>query len=170
MLKVLIHPNFDPITAKHDIALLKLTTEVQFTTHIQPTCLPIVSLKDTQTEGFAVGFGRTETGHLADILRQAKMEVISTFECLDSNRDFYGLFLYRGNFCAGYRNLKNSSKPTPCAGDSGGGMYVEENGRWILQGLVSIGLKSDEGGCDVKNFVLFTDIFEHKNWIIQNMK
>lgn len=114
--------------------------------------------------GTVIGWGVTETGNLANQLREAPMRVISNMECLDSNRDFYGYFLYDGNFCAGQPN-----QPTACTGDSGGGMYFRQSdSSWTVRGLVSLGVRS-ENGCDDQNFILFTDVLKHMSWITENL-
>uniref|UniRef100_A0A336M394 CSON009600 protein n=1 Tax=Culicoides sonorensis TaxID=179676 RepID=A0A336M394_CULSO len=93
----------------------------------------------------------------------AHMKVPSTMDCLESNRDFYGAFLYEGNFCAGHLEYKSVA----CTGDSGGGLYFNVNGVWIVRGIVSIAIREDDedDGCSPNNYVLYTDIYKHMTWI-----
>jgi hypothetical protein len=61
----------------------------------------------------------------------------------------------------------------PCSGDSGGGMYTPErmeNGatRWMLRGVVSQSLLDETTHqCDLRNYVVFTDVAKHVTWIRQ---
>lgn len=164
--RIIIHPGFNTQHSQHDIALLRLSTHVLFTPYIQPACLPSREFDAENTIGTVVGWGRTERGRLADGLKQANMHVVPRMECLESNRDFYGQFLYDGNFCAGYKNL---TSPTACAGDSGGGLYFKIRESWVVGGLVSIGVKT-ENGCDHDNYVLFTDVHKYITWIMDNQQ
>lgn len=164
--EILCHEDFNRGTVRHDIALLKLATNMAFTAFIQPACLPQNDFTIVNEIGVVVGFGRTESGQLSSILREAQMLVPSKMDCLGSNRDFYGLFLYDGNYCAGHLQ----EKMVACTGDSGGGMYFDVNGAWTVRGIVSIGIRNDnEEGCSPDNYVLYTDIFKHMTWIQDKM-
>lgn len=164
--EIMCHEEFNRGTVRHDIALLKLATSIAFTTFIQPACLPELEFSIVNQIGIVIGFGRTESGQLSPVLREARMQVPSTIDCLESDRDFYGLFLYDGNYCAGHLQ----GKAVACTGDSGGGMYFNVNGAWTVRGIVSIGMKNDnEEGCSPDNYVLYTDIYKHMTWIIEKM-
>lgn len=166
MFEILCHEDFNRDTVRHDIALLKLSTNMAFTTFIQPACLPMEDFSIVDKIGVVIGFGRTEDGQLSPFLKQARMEVPTTLDCLESNRDFYGLFLYEGNYCAGQLREKKAA----CAGDSGGGMYFKVKGVWIVRGIVSVGVRSDtEEECSPDNYVLYTDIYKHITWIKDKM-
>lgn len=161
------HEDFNRDNVRHDISVLKLGTNIRFTSVIQPACLPMQDFAIEDKIGMVIGFGRTEKGQLSPNLREARMKVPSKMECLESNRDFYGLFLYEGNYCAGQMREKKAA----CAGDSGGGMYFKVNDVWVVRGIVSVGMRSDkEEECSPDNYVLYTDIYKHMTWLKEKMK
>ena len=52
-----------------------------------------------------------------------------------------------------------------CSGDSGGPLMVQENGRYVLAGVVSFGKK----GCAVPEYpVVFARVTAQKDWILAN--
>lgn len=162
---IVIHPEFDSVSSKHDIALLKLAVKVSFNPHISPACLPDSDFNIVGLIGMAIGWGRNERGELPSNLHQAPMIVPSPFECLESNRDFFGYFLNEANFCAGYRN-----GTTVCAGDSGGGLFFQRDRVWVVRGIVSIAVRGDiDSGCQFEHFILFTDVAKHLDWIYDNI-
>ncbi len=106
--KIIIHPDFNADDLKNDIAIIRLSTDVSFNIHIHPICL-WKSSKTNLSEvvgkhGTVIGWGRTETGQLSNVLRQASLPVISWGACLESNRAYAGSYLTERNFCAGVRN------------------------------------------------------------------
>lgn len=55
----------------------------------------------------------------------------------------------------------------PCTGDSGGGFYLKRNGRWTIRGIVSAGIvDSARKTCDLKQYVVFSDVAQYLGWII----
>jgi secreted trypsin-like serine protease len=65
--RIIVHPYYNSYNSKHDIALLKLSSPVTFTSQIQPVCLP--DAKDAAEEwqtGLALsctatGWGNTQS-------------------------------------------------------------------------------------------------------------
>lgn len=66
--------------------------------------------------------------------------------------------------CAG--NLDGSG---PCLGDSGGGLMIKRNDRWLLRGIVSQGERNSATHCNLNQYVLYCDISKHLTWISQNL-
>lgn len=162
--QIIVHPEFDIETDRHDIALLHLGTTIHFTEYVHQACLPERDFLDGNLTGIVIGWGRNEFGAQADVLMESQMYVPSKMDCLDSHRDFYGLFLNDGNFCAGHL----ARKSVTCPGDSGGGLYFEINGAWYVGGIVSIGVRERSNtDCDTNHYVLYTDVFKHMSWIRQ---
>lgn len=163
--QIRLHPDYRETTLANDIAILKLANPIAFTNHIQPVCLwqnARVSLQHVEHKrGTVTGWGYTEFDQVSDTLKAATMPVVSFTECLQSNRDFFGLFLSDKNYCAGYRN-----GTSVCNGDSGGGMVFEENGVWRLRGIVSLSVKrADKDLCSTSQYVVFTDVAQYLDWI-----
>lgn len=132
---MIVHPNFNHSTLANDIALLKFSAEVTFSSYIQPICLSssdtenddnirdlvnqigtvsirnglIVTICFTCICSQVVGWGRWGFGtdeNLATVLQQASMPVVSVTTCLASYPPFFSMFLTDKTFCAGTRNGK----------------------------------------------------------------
>ncbi len=103
-----MHPNFHSDSLNNDIAIIRLSVDVVFSRYVHPICL----WKSNETDllevigkfGTVVGWGKTQTGQLSNVLRQASLPVVSWSTCLESNRPFAGSLLTGRNFCAGSRN------------------------------------------------------------------
>lgn len=167
--RIVLHPEYNSIDLQDDIAILKLANRVTYTNSIQPACLwpeAQVELKNVVgKKGFVVGWGLTEEDGLAEVLHEGTMPVVDFFECLESNRDFFGPVLSDFNYCAGYRN-----GTSVCNGDSGGGMFFEQNGVWRIRGLVSFSsVREDRDVCNPENFVIFTDVAKYLDWIKKSL-
>lgn len=108
--RILIHSGFKYSELLHDIALLHLKTEVTFTNYVQPICLWEINeaqLHNVVNErGIVVGWGLNANDNQPKILSQAQMPVVTFTQCLESNRNFFGLFLSDFTYCAGWRNGK----------------------------------------------------------------
>ncbi|EDS31178.1 elastase [Culex quinquefasciatus] len=117
---------------KNDVALLELSTEAQFDEFVQPACVnqePAI----TGLLGTAVGWGFTESDELSPVLKATRMPVVDTSQCIESNRDTFGLALDSTLFCAGYTN----GSTAVCNGDSGGGLHVKRGSAWFVVGIIS---------------------------------
>merc|ERR1711953_1145367 len=90
--------------------------------------------------GIVTGWGRLEYGGgVPNILHQVSVPVIDNDSCQDMFTTSGHKKTIRESFlCAGYAEGKKDS----CEGDSGGPlMYQGEDGRWVLMGTVSHGIK-----------------------------
>lgn len=106
--RLIIHDSYDPNIFRDDIAIIRLATEAIFTPYVQPICLWDVNQgaleKVIGRNGTVVGWGLNELGHLPEELDLAFIPVVSPVDCLESDPDFFGSFIRRGTFCAGFRN------------------------------------------------------------------
>eukprot|EP00064_Thunnus_orientalis_P005016 superscaffoldBa00000476_g5029 len=85
-----------------DIAVLALTQPLTFNEYIQPICLPVYGqrLIDGQI-GTVTGWGNVGYyGHLADVLQEANVPIISDAVC--NAPDYYDNQITTSMFCAGY--------------------------------------------------------------------
>ncbi|KAB0791003.1 hypothetical protein PPYR_02803 [Photinus pyralis] len=162
-----IHPDFRFTTADGDISLIALAEEAVFSTFVRPACLwsgsadPRLLIAST---GVVVGWGKDEHGQLVTSSpRQVIFPVVSEEDCLRSNNAFREITSNR-TFCAGFRN--NSG---PCNGDSGGGFLMLVEGQWTLRGIVSMSLITPDGNCDLRQYVVFTDIARYLPWLLPLM-
>jgi hypothetical protein len=159
-----IHPKWNPRQQKYDgdIALAKLTNAIQYNTNIRPACLPPAKTDYDDIIGksaYVAGWGKTETGAVStSVPKLVSVPIVSEATCLRSSETFFHLTSPE-TFCAGGRNNVG-----PCVGDSGGGLMVRENGKYYVRGIVSVSLRGPDG-CDLENFVVFTDVAKYIQWI-----
>nr|XP_029715103.1 limulus clotting factor C-like [Aedes albopictus] len=167
--EIFVHPQFVKDSNKHDVAILSLKTAVIFSDYVLPICLEL-TMSETNIhdivgkEGVVVGWGLTEDDEISTDLKLANIPVVDYAECLETDRDLFGLTIYPGMFCAGSRN-----GTSVCNGDSGGGMYFNNGSRWILRGITSFSGPRDDTSnkCDVKNYAGFVNVKYYSSWIRQ---
>ncbi|XP_049839668.1 uncharacterized protein LOC126284636 isoform X1 [Schistocerca gregaria] len=171
---VYVHPMYNSSTFNADIALLILSSPVDFTTFVRPVCLWGSANTDIQslenTEGYVVGWGFDENGRVTEDLMMAKMPVVSQQTCLWSHPQFFSHFTSNRTYCAGFRN-----GTSVCNGDSGGGMVFPMTTRdgariWQLRGIVSISVSKEDRVCDTSHYVVFTDVAKYLDWIRKYIK
>nr|XP_034193956.1 serine protease snake-like [Osmia lignaria] len=138
------HPSYKKPSEYHDIALLKLETNVQFNEWVRPSCLPY-SLPDTGTDNkaTATGWGRVDWAEdtSSDLLK-VTINLVPTSKCnstfMRGQRDAklkYGI-VDDWQICAG-----EPGKDT-CQGDSGGPLVIlnnDYNCMYTLIGVTSLG-------------------------------
>ncbi|XP_077298947.1 serine protease gd-like [Arctopsyche grandis] len=164
---IYVHPMFNGSNLNNDIAILYVDT-VEFDDSIQPVCIwdqsSDLGLVVGQV-GTVLGWGRDESLVVTPSPKMAELPIVSTETCRASNPDFF-LFTFDTTLCAG-----NKDGTGPCNGDSGGGMYLSNNGKWTLRGIVSNSLVDRSSGgstqCTLKDYVIFTDAAKYRDWIMK---
>ncbi|XP_068240018.1 ovochymase-2-like [Palaemon carinicauda] len=132
--RVHLHPQYQkeaPFYA--DVAVLLLTGDLEFNTETSPICLPPPGwVPTTGQDVTVVGWGRMwENGLSAWFLQEVIVNVVETTKC----QEVFGNDWASGMICAG------APGKDACQGDSGGPLLLQdEEGRWVLVGLVSFGL------------------------------
>jgi len=124
-----------PKQMANDIALLRLSSPITFTDHIQPVCLPsnVNDVLAGNLNMIVTGWGATsEGGAVSAQLRQVVVPSMTSAQCTGQ----YGNQIDTPTmFCAG-RSGKDS-----CQGDSGGPIVIKRSdGRWYQAGIVSWGI------------------------------
>ncbi|XP_070069171.1 transmembrane protease serine 9 isoform X2 [Drosophila takahashii] len=152
------HKSFNITSHIGDIALLKLDRSVVYKPHIRPICIQLdIRYKpeaDFISKYTAVGWGKTETGNLSDVLQTAEIYRLDKNTCLNF---FWGV-LSDSQICGGSHNGVDT-----CKGDSGGPLYSKVSdgvlGRQTQFGIVSFGAL-ECGGLGV-----YTDVMSHADFI-----
>ena len=84
MSEITKHPDFDETVPSNDVALLKLKTIVQFTSFIQPICLPQLERVPLKDESLVIsGWGNTQNllRKAADVLQFVGVGEVDHEEC-----------------------------------------------------------------------------------------
>ncbi|KAK3249134.1 hypothetical protein CYMTET_41397 [Cymbomonas tetramitiformis] len=172
---VVIHPLYDPVTLAYDVALVFLIGRSSF----QPielynpggtNFLRKVDVKKITV--YALGWGHTVfRGHTSDHLMIMSTYVYDRDECRKryanvalpsgGTATIEGVRLSEDNFCA-YHEAQNKVVDS-CQGDSGGGVFFEQDGRYYLFGLVSFGYE-----CAYKSSVVpgvYANVTHVLDWI-----
>lgn len=175
VVEIIIHPKYNSSNYQSDLAILLLSSPVEYTMYVRPVCLWDKHETELSNvigkEGIVAGWGYDETGQVTEDLKMASMPIVSQQTCLWSNSDFYPHFTSNMTFCAGFRNGSSV-----CNGDSGGGMVLprkQNDGSvvWMLRGVVSLSKpKENQPVCDPTQYVVFTDAAKYLDWINRFIK
>uniref|UniRef100_A0A5F9DVT8 Serine protease 48 n=1 Tax=Oryctolagus cuniculus TaxID=9986 RepID=A0A5F9DVT8_RABIT len=162
--KIIIHPKYDNRTA--DIALLKLASQVTFTSLITPICLPTIAKQlKIPPSCWVTGWGKvkesTDNNHPSD-LQEVELPIIHRQAC-ERLYNPVGIFfpemepvITEDMLCAGdTRGMKDS-----CQGDSGGPLSCDIDGVWIQIGVVNWGLE-----CGSSLPGVYTNVTYYQKWI-----
>ncbi|CAG9862269.1 unnamed protein product [Phyllotreta striolata] len=168
---IYVHPDYKISSSDADIALLVLSEPLKFSLVIKPICLwkgDTSLTKIVGNSGTVVGWGRDENGEIrTEEPKQLNVPIVSQETCLASNPKFHYSTSNR-TFCAGQRDGTG-----PCNGDSGGGFIMKKDGKWMLRGIVSLSIPSQETTseiCDLSNYVIFCDVSKFTNWLLSFLK
>uniref|UniRef100_A0A182TI49 Peptidase S1 domain-containing protein n=1 Tax=Anopheles melas TaxID=34690 RepID=A0A182TI49_9DIPT len=167
---MIVHKDYNrPIKFRHDIALLRMAQEVEFSDSVKPICLPVNEdvRRKVLPKYIITGWGTTEQQSLSDLLLQAIVNHVPVPECQQKmNENFlYVTLADEWQMCAAGEGLVDS-----CQGDSGGplGFSVDVAGAKFVQfGIVSAGVRS----CGKESVPgIYTRVTSYMNWIVANMK
>uniref|UniRef100_A0A3B3X2L3 Peptidase S1 domain-containing protein n=1 Tax=Poecilia mexicana TaxID=48701 RepID=A0A3B3X2L3_9TELE len=157
IVQAFVHPDYNSQTYNNDIALLKLSTRVNFTDYIQPVCL--ASHNSTFLEGtnsWVTGFGSLGNGTYPDILQQVEVPIIGNNKCSCYNQGVVQE-VTENMMCAG---LDEGGKDS-CQGDSGGPLVMYNSLAWVQGGVVSFGY-----GCAVPMKPgVYARVSNYQKWI-----
>ncbi|KAM9269040.1 LOW QUALITY PROTEIN: chymotrypsinogen B-like [Cariama cristata] len=152
--KVFKNPNFNMLTIRDDITLLKLATPARLSARVSPVCLP------QATEEFPGGMTCVTTGwgltnpyatETPAVLQQVALPLLTNAQC----KQYWGYRIKDSMVCAG------ADGASSCRGDSGGPLVCQKNGVWNLVGIVSWG----SGTCDTNVPAVYTRVTALRSWI-----
>lgn len=152
------HPSYNSRLFTNDIALLKLSSTVDYTDQIVPVCIPAATDNHNGlSSSYATGWGTTSSaGTISRYLLEVQMPVLTETEC----RNKYGTNSVQVSvsICAG----KAGAGLDTCQGDSGGPLVVNQNGKWVLAGITSWGYGCGDGG-------VYTKVPAFTSWITSSI-
>lgn len=113
--KFIKHPEFNRLQKRHDIALIRLSTDALTSrNNIETICLPTDAVNDVEKVvkpnpktiiPFTIsGFGKLEDGRQSDILQMAFVPFVSNAECVKQYEAAPMVRIQREYLCAGGRN------------------------------------------------------------------
>lgn len=152
-----------------DIALVQLNASVTLSDDIHPACIDwdlddITSHLSRNRVGIVAGMGITENDTSSEVLRLAKLPVVSNEDCVQRQPKDFRKFVTFTTFCAGWGNGSMS----PCNGDSGGGfLFLSRDLKtWKVQGVVSLSPRRQSTFfCDPFKYTVFTKVGLYVKWI-----
>ena len=140
--KMLIHPDYSPITIEGDLGLLHLSEPVTNTalTLFAPAA---DGVELDYLRGTVVGWGNMDPfgwfGQYPDALQEVSLPLIGYQAC----GNLWGFPFTSNLICAGYPNMAKAV----CSGDSGGPLMVQKpDGQWRQIGIVEAGPLGCAGG------------------------
>ncbi|XP_055630217.1 transmembrane protease serine 9-like [Toxorhynchites rutilus septentrionalis] len=161
--KITPHTQWDSFGKANDIALLELTTNVQFNDYIQPACLPKGSDAAESnllgTVGTIVGWGfeNRMSSATTNTLQETRLSIVEPSMCVSSASQANGVIC-----------LRSIGGSNACTGDSGGGMFIEENGVWTVRGVIPK-LEEENGFCNPSGFLKIASTSNSIKWIRSEM-
>lgn len=162
-----VHGEYSAVTNTNDIAVLTMTSSVTFSQYIRPICMwegDTDQRKVYNKRATVIGWGQTEDTTSSALPRMLSVPIVSSDTCKNSNQQFQQ-FTSNKTLCAGSKDERG-----PCKGDSGGGLYINQNGRWMLRGIVSSSLSGTEpGSCNLGEYIIYTDVAMYSDWVQQQI-
>ncbi|KAE8736847.1 hypothetical protein FOCC_FOCC017697 [Frankliniella occidentalis] len=156
------HPHYRGAAKRYedDIAILELATPFSLSPTVVPICIDwkgyVVPALATGDVGKVPGWGRTKNEFPSSALQSADMPYIPFEKCSKEVPNDFLQYLSQDKFCAGHINGSTVSH-----GDSGGGLVFQHDGRWYLQGIVSVGhpnLFTYSAYTKISNFVSWINV------------
>ncbi|NWW87059.1 PRS55 protease, partial [Rhynochetos jubatus] len=137
---LILHENFDSMSMQNDIALILLSSPIEFSNKKIPICLPFVDDVNTWQHCWVAGWGHRRAGEMlylqmkaaSHVLQKAPMKLISREQCLERIPQLMDNVL-----CA---ELERGARGA-CQVDSGGPLVCSywNTMKWFQVGIVSWG-------------------------------
>ncbi|NXV66508.1 ACRO protein, partial [Molothrus ater] len=158
--QLLKHQNYDPVTARNNIALLELDRPVECSDYIQLGCVPDSSLPVSELKTcYIAGWRNTPDSAPSPrlVLQEAKVRLIDVQLCNSSR--WYGGAVHPQDLCAGYPRGGIDT----CQGDIGGPLVCKDN---VQENFWLVGLASWGRGCArARRPGIFTSTQHFHSWI-----
>uniref|UniRef100_A0A667YAF1 Peptidase S1 domain-containing protein n=1 Tax=Myripristis murdjan TaxID=586833 RepID=A0A667YAF1_9TELE len=155
--QIIIHSDYNSSNLKNDIALLQLSSPVEFTNYTRPVCLAAQgSIFTNGTTCWVTGWGLE-----SQTLQEVELPIVSNSRC----QSIYGGLITDSTICAG--GLPEGGQGI-CFGDSGGPMVKKLGSQWTQVGISSFVSSS---GCAQPNIPAgFARVSEFESWIRSHIK
>ncbi|CAF0738870.1 unnamed protein product [Brachionus calyciflorus] len=170
---VIYHENYSNVDFYKgvDIALIRLTKNLNFSKNIQPICLPPPGFNLEKIENKAltlIGWGSidgsSKTSSLAENLQEANLKLLNYDPICSTHVSYNPTKL----ICALGQDQNLGSNA--CYGDSGGPLMKEINNTWYIVGVSSFIITDDKSNCYPRAPSYHTQIASKLDWIHQALK
>merc|ERR1712106_372141 len=150
--QIINHPSYNAETSNNDIALLKLSEEVDLNVYT-PSCVANTGDTFEGQKAWVYGWGTTSSGGISsDKLLEVEVPVVSNAVCTTAMQQE----ITDDMLCAGGQFNKDG-----CQGDSGGPLTVDVSGKHVLIGDVSFG-----NGCGLEGqYGVYGDVAYFRTWV-----
>ncbi|XP_059610427.1 CLIP domain-containing serine protease B9-like [Phlebotomus argentipes] len=162
--EITTHENYlrdNPSNNQNDIALVRLSGNVEYSNSRSPICLPTPNFPGTRVGGnvTVAGWGQTLESQRNSVKLKVTVPIVSAERC---EREYSRKteLSFDLQMCAGGNFIQDS-----CFRDSGGPLISRENGLWIAEGIVSFGT-----GCGIEVSSVYTRVSAFVPWILDNMR
>lgn len=149
------HPLYNSVTQENDIAVVRVSQDMEFSLEVGPACLPFrFPTTAVGTKVTVLGWGTTEHGGpKSDKLMETELSVVNIAAC---QKAFGGKGSATDNLCT--RGVGTDS----CQGDSGGPVL------WLGPGdrLQQVGIISYGRGCATENPGVNIRVYAYIDWIL----
>jgi secreted trypsin-like serine protease len=155
-------PRYNAQTFVNDIGMLKIDTSVAgvaFPTLANAQYAKAINKFSVFT---LYGWGKDQSGNLADLLRSAKLNL----QDAEATKDYKGLFNSTTMISASKKITAENVWSGSCYGDSGGPLTLQINGTTVLAGVTSWGEKS----CTTGKPSVFARVSYYNSDILKGMK
>ncbi len=149
-----IHPDYDPITSKNDIAIVYLYYPAYSSSHLK---LAGENSKLLQGKLWLYGWGTNEFGEITDQLRQAPQQAAPK----SAINDYFKSYDPQTQIAMRWFDRAKSAYAGACQGDSGGPLVKKIGKINYLTGIVSYGSNQ----CSTAAPTVYTKISQFRNWI-----
>jgi len=150
------HPSYNSRTLVNDIALIRLSTNITYTSRVSPVCLPGGVRPTAGRIGIVTGWGTTKAdgnGEISEVLKQATIPILPSSAASSLYGTLPSTQIYAGVISA-------TAPQDSCQGDSGGPFVLRNpvNGVFTQVGVVSYGHECGGNG-------VYTNVVDYESWI-----
>lgn len=115
IVNLIAHPNYQPPSTYHDIAVAELNREAIITSYVKPACLYSQDDLNSDVELIATGWGLTALGgNVSETLQKVELNLFTEQECDVAYQDVTGRrlpngVLHRQQICVGGRSKEKDT-------------------------------------------------------------
>ncbi|KAM9017652.1 serine protease 55-like [Ara ararauna] len=156
---LIVHEKFDRMTMRNDIALILLSSPIEFSNEKIPVCLPYMHDINTWQHCWVAGWGTTSAAIVkptSHMMQKAPMKLISRQQCLKSIPQ-----LVENMLCAEMEKRRRGAWQSQV--DSGGPLVCSywNTMKWFQVGIVSW----EQDWADKPTHEVLLSVYSYRHWI-----